>query len=62
MKFCISWSMTGKTILEAATLAEAQRRFNGLSDTQLVDTSSNFTQLEVLTESTPGQFDVKAEG
>ncbi len=59
MRYCFNWSLTGSTIIEAASLPEAQNRFDSMTEGDLRELGdSDFTQDDVLVESMPGCFDV----
>ncbi len=61
-RYCFTWSFNGHTLIEAATLAEAQDKFNEIGTQQLMDDAdtTDFTQHETLEETAPGCFDEAA--
>lgn len=59
MRFMFTWSITGSTIIEAASLPEAQKRFDVMSIADVnEDGESDFAQDQVMIESNPGCFDI----
>lgn len=57
-KFCFCWSISGNTVIEAATLAEAQGVFDKMTTADMEENgSTDFAQDQVLIETEPGVFD-----
>ncbi len=61
-RYCFQWSITGSTIVEADTLAEAQAEFDEITVAELWTGAviQDFEQDQVLVESDPGCFDQEA--
>lgn len=63
MRYCFNWSLIGSTIIEASDLKAARERWDEMTlDETIAKGTNDFAEDGVTVESTPGCFDVEAEG